>query len=207
MGHIHGLMGEGAVVYRQTNTDGVTKAARDLCSGHTVVESFCIAQHLTKGGKIDRWIHVLAPLLPQLVEETPSWVFGMCEAVRAIATRKTDLIAFYYPDGSRRRIGIDWIPDENMKEWRTLRWIDEGGISSVIRSGEGSEEPVEATAIILYNFLKKGECTCNYTGVGDPTDPLLVAGALSYHLFPYVGGNWLFRLTLCDLSDAYLAKR
>jgi hypothetical protein len=182
----------------------------DLCSNHTIVEQFTIAQHPTNGGKVDSRIVVHAHQIPELVKDTPDWVFGMCEAVRAIATGKTDLITFYYPDGTyhrdRYRIGIDWIPDENGKRWRTLRWIDEVFVGSVIRSGEGCEDSLMATAIILYNLIRTGKesIKCDYSGVKDPTDPLLVVGTLTYHIRPLLGDNWLFRMTLCELSNAYL---
>jgi|GEM_PF-6518389 hypothetical protein len=206
MDSISGLLSNGLAAWAKStcNCPSIAHAANDLCSKHTLVETFCLAQHPNDGGEIDRWIYVHADQLGKLMEETPEWVFGLCEAVKAITARKTDLIAFYYEDGSRRRIGIDLIPDENEVEWRTLCWT-EGG--SVIRSGKGCEDPVMATAIILSNIISNEQrIECNYTGKGDPADPVMVAGAIAYLISPHRGDNWEFRLTLCKLSDAWLAS-
>jgi len=208
MTQIQKYLSSGYAVWANANSGckSIAYAARDLCSGHTKVETFCLARHPKDPkdpGKIDRWIYIHADQLPQLIEETPDWVFAMCEAVRAICTRKRDLIAFYYEDGSRCRIGVEKIPDENNKYWRTLRWIEYLG--SVIRSGKGCEDPLMATAIILSHLLSSGQkIECNCKGVGDPTDPVLVAGAIAYQIVPNLGKNNQFRLTLCELEDRCL---
>jgi hypothetical protein len=214
MTSVSSLLSDGLAAFSNasSNCTSIAHAANDLCSKHTLVETFCLAQHPNEGGKIEQWIYVHADELPKLMEETPDWVFGMCEAVRAIAERKTDLITFCYADRSCLRIGIDWIPDENEVEWRTLRWVDNPFCGSVIRSGKGCEDPVMATAIILSNVIPsrvipvEEGLECGYTGKGDCTDPVMVAGVIAYLISPYRRENREYRLTLCELSDAELAE-
>lgn len=210
MNQIQRLLSDGFAAFAEATTccGSIAHAATDLCEKHTIYEVFCLAQHPLEGGKVNQWFHLYAEDLPQLIEETPSWVFGVCEAIKSIATSKTDLVSFCYEDGERERVGIDWL-EEDGRLWRTLRWLGHNGIdSSIIRSGEGYEAPVMAVTIILSNLLRanrsKKPIQCSYVSKGDPTDPSMVAAAIAYKIISQQADDWVFRLTLYELFDAHL---
>lgn len=210
--HIFPLLCDGlaTAAAAQSSHKSIAHAAVDLCSEHTVVETYCLAKHHSGDGDISHWVQIHAEKLPQLLEETPGWIFDACEAVKAICDRKTDLITFHFEDGSRHRIGIEWIEDEDEddKSWRTLQWLDHpvGGPCSVIRSGDDCEDPVMALTRILSELLDQGKVECEYSGKGNPADPVMVAGAIVYKLSLSWKDLSLYRMTLCELSNRYLVE-